>query len=478
MVRYHFVTQSRQITRLGLLLCLLSIGFTTAHSPTVQAQDPAATRNVILIIGDGMDEHQITIARNYLHGAEGKLGLDRLPLRAAVQVLTKEDKVDGKPVYVSDSANTATSMATGVVTSRGRIATSAGSDKNLTTIAELAAAAGYRTGIVTTASVTDATASAFAAHINYRLCENPGMMVDVTISDIVLGDCSSDLQANGGKGSIAEQLASSTLHVALGGGAKHFDVAAEGSTETVAAMAQKQGFTVARTAQQMEDAPQSKRLLGIFAPSTLPVRLQGENGRTAEKPEPSLLNSVHRYLGSVEQPAIMSCEPNPDFAQVPSLVSMTDTAIAHLSADNEKGFFLMIESASIDKQAHERKPCGSIGELEQLDEALASALKFASKAPNTLILITADHAQAAQLIPFDSLFAAYPIPVFSPGSVARIKTPEGSHMAVNYATTNFMMEEHTGAAVPLFGNAQSVGRVPAYLTQPEIFDIMRDYLNL
>ena len=29
--------------------------------------------SVILIIGDGMDDHQITIARNYLVGSRGKL---------------------------------------------------------------------------------------------------------------------------------------------------------------------------------------------------------------------------------------------------------------------------------------------------------------------------------------------------------------------------------------------------------------------
>lgn len=445
---------------------------------TVQAQDKPAMRNVILIIGDGMDEQQITIARNYLHGANGKLKMDALPIRAAVQILTKQDKVDGKPVYVADSANTATSMATGEITSRGRIATSAGSDQDIETIVEIATQAGYRAGLVTSASITDATAAAFAAHINLRFCENPETMVDVSYSDIVLGDCSPDLKANGGKGSIAEQLAESDLHVALGGGAKHFDVVAENSTETVAAVAQARGFNVVRTRQEMLSAPAGERLLGLFAPSTLPVRLRGEDARTAEEPEPSLLNYVHRYLGSVEQPAVMRCETNPDFAQTPSLASMTDAAIKHLAEANDKGFFLMVESASIDKQSHERKPCGSIGELEQLDEVLASALAFAEQQPDTLILVTADHSQAAQLIPFNSLFAAYPIPVFSPGKVARIKTPEGSHMMVNYATSNFMMEEHTGAAVPLLSNLQGVGRVPAYLTQPEIFGIMRDYLQL
>ena len=138
----------------------------------------------------------------------------------------------------------------------------------------------------------------------------------------------------------------------------------------------------------------------------------------------------------------------------------------------------MVESASIDKQSHERKPCGSIGELQQLDEALASALDFARAHPRTLILVTADHTQAAQLIPYESLFSAYPIPIYPPGKLARIITPEGSHMTVNYATTNFEIEEHTGAAVPLYSNAEGQGRVAAFVRQPDLFAIMRDYLGL
>ena len=120
---------------------------------------------------------------------------------------------------------------------------------------------------------------------------------------------------------------------------------------------------------------------------------------------------------------------------------MTDTALARLQ--NERGFFLMVESASIDKQSHERKPCGSIGEPEQLNEALGSALAFADNNPQTLILVTADHGQAAQMIPATSLFSEFGISVYTPGKVARIRTPEGAVMAVNYATNNFAYEEHT-----------------------------------
>ncbi|MDG2046490.1 MAG: alkaline phosphatase [Halioglobus sp.] len=455
-----------------------SLGMAQDHAPQSEFVLATQPRQVILIIGDGMDDQQITIARNYLKGASGQLQLDKLTLRSSMQILTTEDQSAGKPVYVADSANTATSMATGLITSRGRISTSAGSDEDLTTIVELAAADGLRTGIVTTASLTDATPAAFAAHVNLRFCENPETMVDISYRGIALGSCSDDLKANGGKGSIAEQLANSSLNVMLGGGAKHFSPNAEGATKSVASMAKDNGFQVVTTTAELEAAAPDKRLLGLFGPSTLPVRLQGENAREAEEPTRSWLNHIHPYLGSVTQPEPMICEPNPAFSTVPDLQQMTEAALSHLSQNNNAGFFLMIESASIDKQSHERKPCGSIGEVQQLEEALTSALAFAETHPHTLILVTADHSQAAQLMPYVSLFDAFPIPTYTPGKLARIITPEGGHMSINYATSNFMMEEHTGAAVPLFSNSEGLGRVPPFIRQPDLFDIIRNYLGL
>ena len=472
---------------LGVLLQPCNASIAREQVAAGSGPTPNEPRNIILIIGDGMDDQQISIARNYLQGASGRLTLDQMPLRAAMGVLTIEDEVGGQPVYVADSANTATSIATGAVTSRGRIATTAGTDKDLVTIAELAAAAGYRTGIVTTASVTDATPASFAAHVSMRLCEGPDTMVDISYRDIPLGGCPADLLANGGRGSISQQLANSALDVLLGGGRKHFEQTAESApgvsttsegNKSVLDLARQRGFQVVTTTAELSSAPSQGRLLGLFSPGTMPVRLQGEDGRAAEHAKPSLLNRVHRYLGDVSLPPPMECKPNPAVAGVPDLQQMADVALAHLSSDNARGFFLMIESASIDKQAHERKPCGSIGELQQLEEALASALAFAKTQAHTLVIVTADHSQAAQLLPAQSLYAAFPIPIYSPGMVARIRTPEGSLMAVNYATNNFSHEEHTGANVPLFSNEEGRKLLPSYLVQPELFGIMRDYLSL
>ena len=429
-------------------------------------------RNVVLLIGDGMDDHQLTIARNYLLGAEGRLRMDAMPVRSVSQVLTVDEQ--GRRVYVADSANSASSMATGEVTSRGRISTAAGTDSHLQTILELAEARGLRTGLVTTSSVTDATPAAFVAHISVRTCEDPHSINGAERYGVETPPCKAFLKGRGGPGSISEQIAESSADVVLGGGLKHFELREEAGERTVIEVAESRGFHIARDKSALADAPGDARLLGLFADSHLPVRLRGENDRTAEAPSPSWANQVHRYLGSVRLPPPMRCEPNPEFSATPSLKEMTQAALERL--DNDRGFFLMVESASIDKQSHERLPCGSIGEVQQLDEALSAALEFARAHPDTLILVTADHGHAAQLVPATSLFDGFGIPVYTPGKLARLQTDEGAILAVNYATNNFPYEEHTGVNVPLFANERGRGLVPGMVTQPEIFAIMTGFL--
>ena len=149
------------------LLCLI-MALTSALS--VCAETAANSRNLILIIGDGLDDQHVTMGRNYLVGMSGKLTLDAMPYRASVQVETISEQ--GQPLYVADSANTATSLATGGITQIGRIATDI-EDNDLTTIAERALDSGFRVGLVTTSSLTDATPASFLARVSARSCEGP-----------------------------------------------------------------------------------------------------------------------------------------------------------------------------------------------------------------------------------------------------------------------------------------------------------------
>jgi hypothetical protein len=95
---------NKKLVRLLTLLLLIS-------TPLSMASE---MRNVILIIGDGFDDQHVTMGRNYLAGMSNALGVDQLAFRAAVQVETLSQ--DGLPIYVADSANTATALATGTIT--------------------------------------------------------------------------------------------------------------------------------------------------------------------------------------------------------------------------------------------------------------------------------------------------------------------------------------------------------------------------
>jgi len=475
------------------LLTLSSASLLHAAEPkTTLDATPDLARNVILIIGDGMDSHQITSARSYLVGSKADMLLDTMPVRSAVQVLTVDENNPERPVYVADSANSATAIASGQVTSRGRIGTTAGTDQDITNIVELAQAQGFSAGIVSTANITDATPASFVAHTASRGCENPNIMRSNEASFYPpKPDCDADRKPTGA-GSIAQQIVEGEIDIILGGGLQHLATTAEGSESSAVAedgaaegtglitLAQNNGFDVVLDADQLDELDATKKIIGVFTDSTMPTRWQGSEGRIAEKVETSLLNKVYVMLGSATLPEPMSCEANPEYANTPSLKKMTSAAIKHLDTRSQdgKGFFLMVESASIDKQSHKRNPCGSIGELEQLNEALSEALSYADEHPNTLVLVTADHGQAAQIIPDESLFVKVGIPAYTPGYVARLKTPEGSILAINYATTVFPAEEHTGTDVPLYANDVGLGVVPPRTTQPKLFNLMADHLKL
>ena len=458
-----------------IFFVIVSVSHLIAAQPSEKFDDPGTKRSVILIIGDGFDDQHVTMGRNFLAGHDGQLVIDTLPVRAAVQVQTVGKDTDW--VYVADSANTATTLATGITTQMGRVGTSA-TDEDLVTIAQRAHAAGFKTGIVSTSSVTDATPASFMSHVSSRGCENPDIILGGEIYSVDYEGCPQDAKVNGGPGSIAEQIMNAPIDVVLGGGLKHFTTEDPASGNTPLMMAEGQKITVVTDPSMLTAADASERLIGLFAEGHLPVRLQGTDGRGAEQPDTSTLNKLDWRLGSVTQPDPISCEPNPNYGDTPPLARLTEVALNRLTNNNDKGLFLMVESASIDKESHVRNPCGSLGEIAQLEEVVSVALAYAEAHPQTLIIVTSDHAQAAQIIPEPSLYAEIPVPVYSPGHVARLNMPDGSLMTINYATNGFVSEEHTGANVPLFANGMGDGLLPAFLRQREVHDAMASFLGL
>ena len=76
------------------------------------------------------------------------------------------------------------------------------------------------------------------------------------------------------------------------------------------------------------------------------------------------------------------------------LAQLTETALARLSK-NEKGFFLMVECTITDAGGHGNKPELSVRGTLQVDWATRTAVEFASKRNDTLVLVTADHETGA-----------------------------------------------------------------------------------
>lgn len=435
----------------------------------------SGAKNVIMLLGDGMGDSEITIARNYEKGAGGSFaGLDAFPLTG--QYTTYALNKDGKPNYVTDSAASATAWTTGTKTYNGALGIDIKGNPQQT-ILELAKAQGFATGDVSTAEIEDATPAALYSHISERDCYGPEEMVS---------DCPTEALEKGGKGSVAEQLLATKPDVTLGGGGETFGQTATGgdySGKTLEVQAKERGYQLVRTLDELNavtKADQNAPVLGLFADGNMPARWVG----------PAAVRQG--YL----KPAA-TCEDNPDRgAEVPQLVDMTNKAIDLLSGSQsgkDKGFFLQVEGASIDKRDHAADPCGQIGETVDFDEAVAAALEFAKKDGNTLVIATADHGHSSQIVENvteDDLRgtaeeAKLPIErvrdLVYPGLTSTLTTADGAVMTVSYGTSSDAAsfdETHTGTQVRIAGYGPRAANVVALTDQTDLFVTMTDALGL
>jgi alkaline phosphatase len=72
------------------------------------------------------------------------------------------------------------------------------------------------------------------------------------------------------------------------------------------------------------------------------------------------------------------------------LDEMTDAALRVLSR-NRRGFFLMVEGAHIDKQAHLMDAERAVGEVVEFDRAVGVARDWADRLGDTVVIVVADH---------------------------------------------------------------------------------------
>jgi len=422
------------------------------RTTAIKAQiKPSKAKNVILLIGDGMGDSEITIARNYAYGAAGRLpGIDALPLTGQYTTysLYKDGENKGKPDYVPDSAATGTAWATGTKTYDNAISVDIdGTPQD--TILEIAKANGYKTGNVSTAEIQDATPAVQVAHVDARSCYGPDSP-----------NCLDDALQNGGLGSISEQLLDTRADLTLGGGSASFTQTAKAGKwegKTLFEQATERGYQVVGTADELTavtKATQSAPVLGLFTAGNFPTRY----------------TKTTATVGGAN--TAVTCEANPARLDTKlSLASLTTKAINLLKTpkSSKKGFFLQVEGASIDKQDHAADACGQIGETIDLDEAVKVALDYAKKDGNTLVIVTADHAHSSQIVdstPPTSLSTA-------------VTTVDGTVMKISYGTAALGgSQQHTGSQLRIAGYGPGAANVIGLTDQTDTFFTMSRALHL
>jgi alkaline phosphatase len=346
-------------------------------------------KNIIIMLGDGMDAAQRTAARIVGGYAQGKavnpLAMDTFPVTGMVKTASLNsvvtDSAPGMTGYVSGNKNN--SNEEGVFPDE---TTDPFDNLRIEYLSEyLHRTQGKALGVVTTADVFDATPAGNAVHSSNRGAGTG--TVDQFLDDrgftgltvLMGGGCKWFLPSTAvgsARGDRTDyQFDTSEAHT--GEIVKRWG-AAPGKLDKdrdLLADFQGQGFRYAadRTAMDAIDVKSTDRLLGLFSLSNMNVALDKIDGRRAKQGGES--GRVVDDYGFPDQPM---------------LNEMAAKALAVLERQ-KNGFVLMVEGASIDKQAHSMDTERWMLDTLEFDRAVRVAQEFAKRRGDTLVIVTADH---------------------------------------------------------------------------------------
>ena len=355
------------------------VPFSTAMGPKV--------KNIIILLGDGMGAAQRTAARIVKGGyAQGKviepLAMDTFPATALVKTASLNsvvtDSSPGMTSYVSGNKNN--NNEEGVFPDD---TVDAFDNPRIEYLSEyLHRTQGKALGIVTTADVFDATPAGNAVHTSNRGAGTG--IVDQFFDD--RGATGLTVLMGGGRKWF---LPSATPGSARGDKTDYvFDAADPHRAEIAKRWGispgaldkdrdlikdfQGAGFQYASSKTEL-DAAKGGKLLGLFSLSNMNVALDKIDGRRGKKQ--GLTGSVVDDYGFPDQPM---------------LDEMAEKALSTLARQTQ-GFVLMIEGASIDKQAHNMDTERWMLDTIEFDRTVQVAQDFARDRGDTLVIVTADH---------------------------------------------------------------------------------------
>ncbi|NJH99099.1 alkaline phosphatase [Staphylococcus hyicus] len=184
--------------------------------------------------------------------------------------------------------------------------------------------------------------------------KSTGLVSTAEITDATPAAYAAHIDSRDKKNDIAKQFYNDRINgqhkvdVLLGGGAKYFGK----ENGDIDKKFKKDGYDVVKNKQQLAQSKKDQ-VLGLFADKNMPLQIDAPK-------------------------------------QTPLLSDMQDAALSKLSR-NKKGFFLMVEGASIDKQGHANDITGVMSEMSGFETAFENAMKYAKQHKDTLVVATADH---------------------------------------------------------------------------------------
>ena len=347
-------------------------------------------KNIVILLGDGMGAAQRTAARIVAGGyAQGKvitpLAMDTFPVTGMVKTASLNsvvtDSAPGMTAYVSGNKNN--NNEEGVFPDD---TVDPFDNPRIEYLSEyLHRTQGKALGLVTTSDVFDATPAGNAVHSSSRAAGTG--IVDQYLDDRGLTGLS--VLMGGGRNWF---LPSTTPGSARGDRTDYaFSNTDMHTSEIVRRWGaapgvldkdrdllgdfQSAGFRYApdKTALDAIDPSKTDRLLGLFSHSNMNVALDKIDGRRGK---------ARGVNGRVVD--------DYGFPDQPMLDEMTTKAQAILQRQ-KKGFVLMVEGASIDKQAHNMDTERWMLDTIEFDRAVKVAQLYAAKHGDTLVIVTADH---------------------------------------------------------------------------------------
>ncbi|WP_433810801.1 alkaline phosphatase [Flavobacterium johnsoniae] len=288
-------------------------------------------KNIIFLISDGMSTGTLQMANLYSQNILNKNG-NWMNLYAENKVSRALMDTASASSAVTDSAAASSSFGGGYRVRNGVLNVGPNGEKYLP-IWQKFKNARKKAGCVTTVTITHATPAGFCVNSDSRNAENE----------------------------IAEMYAGLGLDVLMGGGDEFFNPDKRSDKKDIYKIYQEKGYQVVKDKAELGNLKKGAKTLGVFSTGALPYSIDRTN--------------------------------IPELQHTPTLAEMSKAAIDQMK-DHKDGFVLLIEGGKVDWAAHANDIAALIHDQLAFDEAVKTAIDFAEKDTETLVIITTDHGNA------------------------------------------------------------------------------------